>query len=180
MSKQISCDLCPKTFASRSGLFYHKQMHSGVQKYFCEQCNQSIVYLSNQPDRIFQLTKAFKVATPDNRDIQEELGRSQGSGVCRRQYLCFGRPTQHRHHCTSGGSGWDHNHQQSIRYLKIPDRINSPIRPEPDLVFFLIPDPMLKNPTCWALETESSIYQFQKCQFIKETISMWQSHYPES
>ena len=26
--------------------------------------NQSIVYLSNQPNRIFQLTKAFKVATP--------------------------------------------------------------------------------------------------------------------
>ena len=76
---------------------------------------QSIVYLSNQPNRIFQLTKAFKVTTPDNRDIQEELGRSQGSGVCRRQYLCFGKPTQYRRHCTSGGSGWDHNHQHTCR-----------------------------------------------------------------
>ena len=39
--------------------------------------NQSIVYLSNQPNRIFQLTKAFKVATPHNRGIREELDPSQ-------------------------------------------------------------------------------------------------------
>ena len=39
--------------------------------------NQSIAYLSNQPNRIFQLTKAFKVATPHNRGIREELDPSQ-------------------------------------------------------------------------------------------------------
>ena len=70
---------------------------------------------------------------------------------------------------------------------KIPENTRSYISTllsDPNLtgypVFFPIPDPMLKNPTRWALVTESSIYQFQKCQFIKETISMWQSHYPES
>ena len=61
---------------------------------------------------------------------------------------------------------------------------NTPTRPEPDPLPGIFsntrPDPILKNPTRWALVTESSIYQFQKCQFIKETISMWQSHYPES
>ena len=60
-------------------------------------------------------TRSDLRSTPDNRDIQEELGRSQGSGVCRRQYLCFGKPTQHRRHCASGGSGLDHNHQHNCR-----------------------------------------------------------------
>ena len=41
MSKQISCDTCPKTFASGSGLFTHKQMHIGAKKYICLVCNKS-------------------------------------------------------------------------------------------------------------------------------------------
>ena len=38
MPNRISCDMCPKTFASRSGLSLHKQIHSGVKKYICPQC----------------------------------------------------------------------------------------------------------------------------------------------
>ena len=41
MSKQMSWELCPKTFTSRSGLSNHKQVHSGVKKYKCAQCNKS-------------------------------------------------------------------------------------------------------------------------------------------
>ena len=56
--------------------------------------------------RIFQLTKAFKVATPDSRDIQEEAGRRPGNGGCRRQgNLYVGKPTQNHHQGTACGSG---------------------------------------------------------------------------
>ena len=41
MSKSISCDLCPRTYANRNGLFYHKKTHSEFKKYICEQCNKS-------------------------------------------------------------------------------------------------------------------------------------------
>ena len=40
MSKKISCDLCPKTFASSGSLLNHKKTHSGV-KYTCPQCDKS-------------------------------------------------------------------------------------------------------------------------------------------
>ena len=40
MSNQLTFGTCPKTFASRRGLFLHKQAHSGV-KYNCPQCNKS-------------------------------------------------------------------------------------------------------------------------------------------
>ena len=41
MADQLSCDVCPKTFASRGSLFNHKQIHSGVKKYCCPECNKS-------------------------------------------------------------------------------------------------------------------------------------------
>ena len=41
MPKQIPCDLCPKIFATWSGLRHHKQTHNGVKKYGCLQCNKS-------------------------------------------------------------------------------------------------------------------------------------------
>ena len=41
MSKEISCDECPKTFASRSGLSQHKQTQSGVKRSSCPKCNMS-------------------------------------------------------------------------------------------------------------------------------------------
>ena len=41
MSKQISCALCPKTFASSSSLSHHKKIHSGIKKYNCKHCNKS-------------------------------------------------------------------------------------------------------------------------------------------
>ena len=49
MTKQISCDLCPEIFTSRRGLYYHKQIHSGVKikKYNCLQCNKSFSTNSN-------------------------------------------------------------------------------------------------------------------------------------
>ena len=36
-----SCDQCPKTFASRMGLWLHQQTHKGVKKYNCPKCNKS-------------------------------------------------------------------------------------------------------------------------------------------
>ena len=41
MSKQLSCDVCLKTFATRSQLFRHKQEHAGV-KYNCPKCDKSL------------------------------------------------------------------------------------------------------------------------------------------
>ena len=42
MVNQRSCDLCPKTFVSRTGLSYHKMTHkSGEKKFNCAQCNKS-------------------------------------------------------------------------------------------------------------------------------------------
>ena len=32
---------CPKTFASRGSLWKHKQIHNGVKRYTCAQCNMS-------------------------------------------------------------------------------------------------------------------------------------------
>ena len=40
MLKQITCDSCPKIFASRSSLSHHKKTHSGVN-YNCTVCNKS-------------------------------------------------------------------------------------------------------------------------------------------
>ena len=37
MANQFSCELCPKTFASRRGLNYHKKTHSGAQRHLCPQ-----------------------------------------------------------------------------------------------------------------------------------------------
>ena len=36
MLNQSSCDQCPKTFASTSGLFYHTKGHTGEKKHKCE------------------------------------------------------------------------------------------------------------------------------------------------
>ena len=47
MSRQISCDLCPKAFKSKKGLIYHKQAHSGVKNYNCPHCNKSFCADSN-------------------------------------------------------------------------------------------------------------------------------------
>ena len=42
MENQRSCDLCPKTFASRRGLYYHKLTHNnGEKKFNCARCNKS-------------------------------------------------------------------------------------------------------------------------------------------
>ena len=41
MADRKSCDQCPATFARRSGLWSHKQTHSGVKRYKCLQCNKS-------------------------------------------------------------------------------------------------------------------------------------------
>ena len=40
MPKQLSCDVCPKTFARRSHLLRHNQAYGGV-KYNCPLCNKS-------------------------------------------------------------------------------------------------------------------------------------------
>ena len=41
MADRKSCDQCPKTFASGSGLYNHKQTHSGVKRHNCYQCKKS-------------------------------------------------------------------------------------------------------------------------------------------
>ena len=41
MSKEKSCDLCPKAFASSSSLSHHKKTHSGVKKFSCVHCGKS-------------------------------------------------------------------------------------------------------------------------------------------
>ena len=41
MANQFSCELCPKTFASRRGLNYHKKTHSRAQRHLCSQCGKS-------------------------------------------------------------------------------------------------------------------------------------------
>ena len=43
MPNQMSCDLCPKTFAKRRYLLQHKQIHSGFKKYKCPECYRSFV-----------------------------------------------------------------------------------------------------------------------------------------
>ena len=47
MAKQIPCDLCPKTFASRQILADHKKIHTGVKEYVCERCNKAFNRSSN-------------------------------------------------------------------------------------------------------------------------------------
>ena len=41
MPKQLSCDVCPKTFARRSHLLRHERAHGGGVKYNCTLCNKS-------------------------------------------------------------------------------------------------------------------------------------------
>ena len=41
MANIRSCDLCPKTFASRSGLYFHNLTHTGDKRHKCDQCNKS-------------------------------------------------------------------------------------------------------------------------------------------
>ena len=47
MADRKSCDQCPKTFASGSGLWTHKQTHSAVERYNCSQCNKSFSQAGN-------------------------------------------------------------------------------------------------------------------------------------
>ena len=47
MADRKSCDLCPKNFASRSGLSFHSQTHSGGKKLNCSQCNKSFSQAGN-------------------------------------------------------------------------------------------------------------------------------------
>ena len=85
----------------------NKQQDKCIPSRGNEPLNQSINRLFVKATlRIFQLTKAFKVATPDSRDIQEEAGRRPGNGGCRRQgNLYVGKPTQNHHQGTACGSG---------------------------------------------------------------------------
>ena len=57
MPNKISCNLCPKTFASSNSLFFHKQIHSGV-KYNCPECNKSF---SSSPVRYIDMTYRLSI-----------------------------------------------------------------------------------------------------------------------
>ena len=43
MTKEIACEVCPKTFSNRSNLSQHKQIHSGIKNYNCQQCKKSFI-----------------------------------------------------------------------------------------------------------------------------------------
>ena len=44
VSKMIYCNVYPKTFSSKSCLSKHKQIHKGVKKCTCQQCNKSFIW----------------------------------------------------------------------------------------------------------------------------------------
>ena len=47
MADRKSCDLCPKTFARKQGLYTHKQSHRDGKKYNRSQCNKSFSHNAN-------------------------------------------------------------------------------------------------------------------------------------
>ena len=43
MADRMPCDICPKTFADKSGLSYHRMAHGGERKYNRIECNKLFI-----------------------------------------------------------------------------------------------------------------------------------------